>query len=128
MLELAAREFVQQKLLVVVVYDEPLGPERLAVRLCGYRACRLDHGVLWGGAANSRTHKNLAIRPRHGATGVRIDARQVELLELGLRLDHRIDQAVRYQPSARNRQFRLPRRWAGYRAQAAAPLRRRAGV
>jgi hypothetical protein len=43
-----------------------------------------------------------------------MDLRRAELLQLALRLDFRISQAVRYQPSRFNRHFRLPTIWAGF--------------
>jgi hypothetical protein len=83
-------------------------------RLVGVRAVPCEHGVAWGGEGNVRFAKNLALCPRPGARGSRVDARRTRVLELAQRLDHRIDQAMRLQPSGHNRQFRLPQVWAGF--------------
>ncbi len=111
------------KVLLVVVYDENFGRRFPVIRLRGFRASRVKHGVLWGGSENARLRKDLSLCPRPDAKGVRVDSRHTELLELALRLDHRIDQAVRFQPSAYNRRFRLPRLWAGFSQSMAATLR-----
>jgi len=110
------------KVLLVVVYDQRIGRRFPAIRLRGLRATRVAHGVLWGGAENARLCKEPSLCPRPGAKGIRVDSRHAELLELALRLDHRIDQAVRNQPSTYNRRFRLPRIWAGFTHGSAAAL------
>jgi hypothetical protein len=110
------------RVLLVVVYDAPDRRRRSTIRLCGYRARCCEHGVLWGGPRNVQFSKDLSLCPRPGARGMRVDSRRTGLLELALRLDHRIDQAMRLQPSAHNRQFRLPRVWAGYDRSRAAKL------
>ncbi len=111
------------KVLLVVVYDENFGRRFPVIRLRGFRASRIEHGVLWGGSENVRLRKDLSLCPRPGAKGVRLDSRRTDLLDLALRLDHRIEQAVRFQPSAYNRRFRLPRIWAGFRRGTAETLR-----
>jgi hypothetical protein len=110
------------RVLLVVVYDEPAAHRRWSIGVRAYRATRVQHGVLWGGAENARLRKDLALCPRPGGKGPRINSRNVEFLDLALRLDHRIEQAVRLQPSAHNRQFRLPRIWAGFGSADAAQL------
>ena len=118
-----AGELVElSKVLLVVVYDQHIGRRFPAIRLRGLRASRVEHGVLWGGAENARLRKDLSLCPRPGAKGMRVDSRHTELLELALRLEHRIDQAVRNQPSTHNRRFRLPRLWAGFSHRGATAL------
>lgn len=103
-----------EKLFVLIMHDEEFSPGRVAVRLSGYRVSRVEHGVQWGGTANSRLVKDLALAPRQFARGLRVDLTDATLLELALRLDRRIDQALRFQPSVSRRQLRLPGLWAGY--------------
>jgi hypothetical protein len=88
------------KLLLVAVYDDPRDKGRFAIRLCGNRASRVAEGVLWGGCDNARVYRDHSLIPRRGARGLRVDLRRAELLQPALRLDYRITQAVRYQPSA----------------------------
>jgi hypothetical protein len=102
------------KVTAVVVYDQPRGRGRSVTQLVGVGPIPCEHGVDWGGEGNVRIAKNLSLAPRPGARGSRIDARRTRLFELALRLDHRIDQAMRLQPSGHTRQFRLPQAWAGY--------------
>jgi hypothetical protein len=111
------------KLLALVVYDEPVGRDRPAVRVAGYRASRIDHGVQWGGPDHARIFKNLALAPRPGARGERFDLHDVELLEAALGLDRRVAQAARYPATVRNRSLRLPRLWAGFTLGLAGTLR-----
>jgi hypothetical protein len=111
------------KILAMLLYDEPVGRQRPAVRVVGYRACRVDDGVQWGGEGNARIFKNLALAPRPGARGERLDLHDGELLEAALGLDRRVDQAARYPASIRNRPLRLPKLWAGFRSHVASELR-----
>jgi hypothetical protein len=98
----------------VVVYDRLQGRSRSLTQLVGLRAVACEHGVVWGGEASLSFAKNLSITPRPGGRGSRLDARRTQLFELALRLDHRIDQATRMQPSGHTRQFRLPQVWVGF--------------
>jgi hypothetical protein len=68
---------------------------------------------MWGGAANNRIFKNLTLRPRAESRGERLDTNQSSLIELALRLDHRIAQGTQF--GTRHQKFRLPRLWAGFR-------------
>jgi hypothetical protein len=110
-------EFVEiERLLLVAVYDETYAPGRTAIRVLGCRGKRIPHGVQWGGIECSDIYKNLALMPRPGARHQRIDLLDTALLHTALRLHHRIDQALRYQPNIATRTLRLPRLWAGFRA------------
>jgi hypothetical protein len=102
------------KVTAVVVYDQPRGRGRSVTQLVGVRAVPCEHGVAWGGEGNVRFTKNPSLAPRAGSRGSRIDALRTRLFELALRLDHRIDQAMRLQSSGHTRQFRLPQAWVGF--------------
>jgi hypothetical protein len=104
------------RLLLVAVYDEEYSPKRRAIRVIGCRGKRIDHGVQWGGLECCEIYKDLGLSPLPRARGLRIDLADTQLLHLALRLHHRIDQALRFQPSLARRQLRLPRLWAGYKA------------
>jgi hypothetical protein len=110
-------------LLVLVVYDAKLPNGRVASRLLGYGVTTIAHGLQWGGAANSRLLKDLTLQPRARARGMRIDLWNSNLLQLALRLERRIDQAHRFQPSIAHRRLRLPRPWAGFLPRQAAGIR-----
>jgi hypothetical protein len=86
----------------------------MAVRVAGYRAKLADRDVQWGGAENHRLLKDLALLPKPFAKGLRIDSRNTGLLQLALRLDHRIQQALHHEQRISRQQLRLPRLWAGY--------------
>ena len=107
-------------LLVMLLYEDEIHSSRrtsrlrLPLRLVAYAASRVPHGVLWGGAANSRLFKDLMLTPQFRARGQRIDRRKVELLSLASKLDHRLRRAAR-RPAAPWPVLRLPRVWAGFR-------------
>jgi hypothetical protein len=102
------------QLVLVFVRDETIGRGCIAIRVIGYRAARIDHGVHWGGRGNIRFYKDLFNSPRPFAKGPVLDSRYASLLELALRLDHRIEQGRRQLQSIRQSELRLPRLWAGF--------------
>jgi hypothetical protein len=102
------------RLILVVVRDETIGQGRIAIRVVGYQASRIDYGVHWGGHGAMRFYKDLFRSPRPFAKGPILDSRYASLLELSLRLDHRIEQGRRQPQSIRQNELKLPRMWAGF--------------
>jgi hypothetical protein len=117
-----------ENLLVVLLYEDEFRsvdgsqPQRVPLRLAGYRVSRVPHGVAWGGADYSALYKDLMLTPQHPARGQRIDRSKVELLSLALKLDRRLTRAARH-PAAPWPRLRLPRLWAGFRSGDARGLR-----
>ena len=85
-----------EKLLLVVLHDEPAKHDQIIVRLAGFAACRVPWGIMWGGVENCRFSKNLLLQPVSGGPGLRLSTNSTELLQLGLQLDRDIEQHVRY--------------------------------
>jgi hypothetical protein len=84
---LADSQFAEiNSVVVFVLYeDESHYPDgtlstRVPLRLAAYRASRITHGVLWGGAANAVLHKDLMLAPNQHARGQRINIRKVDQL------------------------------------------------
>jgi len=102
-------------LTLVVLYDEPPRDGGGALSLAGFGARRVPWGVQWGGRRKSKFFKDLRLQPIPEAQGRRIDADDVELLELGLRLDREIQKHLRKRWLPVQRQPVLPRLWAGFR-------------
>src|SRR5690348_2055556 len=78
------------KLLLVVLYDEQRESRRLALRLCGYSAKIVPHGVQWGGPSQRRFCRDLALVPFAGAKRSRIDLSSGSLLDLAFQMEARI--------------------------------------
>jgi len=110
------------RLTIVVVHDHLLDLDRTVVRVSGYRATLGSHQVHWGGAENHRLLKDLTLVPKPFAKGLRIDSRNTGLLQLALRLDHRIQQALHHEQRISRTQLMLPRLWAGYKPSTADQL------
>ena len=108
---------------LVVLYDLPRGLQVLALCVASFTASRVSHGVQWGGLANRRFCKDLALQPAPHGQGYQLDLFEAEAVDLALRLNWRIDTALRYQRSAARASLRLPRLWAGFAADAAAEVR-----
>jgi hypothetical protein len=110
-------------LLIVLVYeDKSRRDDRGPLRLSAYHVGRVPHGVKWGGAENSRLHKDLTLAPKRGAHGLRVDSNKHDLLALALKLDRRLSRAARH-PAAPWRELRLPRLWAAFRGRHVGRLR-----
>ena len=62
-----------EKLLTVLLYDEPTDKGRLALRLVGYSASRVPWGVRFGGPEQCRFFKDLSLQPVPQARGYRLD-------------------------------------------------------
>jgi hypothetical protein len=102
------------RLLFVVLYDEREPGERPALRLTGFRAERIPHGVRIGGEGNCRIRKNLALRPKPDAKGPRPDLDNSKFLELGLQLERRIQSVMRMRHRPLPTLPKLPRLWAAF--------------
>ena len=91
-----------ENLLIVLLYEDEFRSvdgsqsQRVPLRLAGYRASCVLHGVQLGGAANSALFKDLMLGPQYAARGQRIDRSKVELLSLALKLDRRLTRAARH--------------------------------
>ena len=109
------------KLVLAVVYDETVARGN-TTRVAGYSGSRIPWGVRWGGAENSRFLKNLLLQPMPGAQGHRLDTASESLLRLALHLDRDIQRQLYYGRRWKDRQFRLPKLWAGFRAADAAAI------
>ena len=110
-----------EKLTMVLLYDEPIHSGPYALRLAGYCGNRIPWGVRFGGPANCRFLKDLALQPVPGGQGYRIDLADEELLALGLQLDREFDRHARFNRPVRERPS-LPRFWAGFRPEDAAGI------
>ena len=81
------QEYVEiEKLALILVHDEVLTDKRLAVRMVGYVGCRIPHGILWGGRGNACYYKDLLLAPRDRGSGLRLDRRRHDLVDMALRL------------------------------------------
>lgn len=110
-----------ERLTLLVLHDLPRG-DQVAVRLAAFAAGRVPHGVQWGGAAQRRLRKDLALAPAPRGQGLRLDLFDAPLVDAALRLNWRIDLALRYQRSAARARLRLPRLWAGFAEEVAADM------
>jgi hypothetical protein len=104
----------------ILVYDEAVGSGRTMVHLTGYRPQVTPAGVDW--TAEVAFQKTLTLTPRPFARGERIDSRWQGLLELGLRLDQRLQQAQRHPERLRRTPLRWPRLWAAFSPATAAKV------
>lgn len=103
-----------EKLVLVVLYDEPLGHGQNALRLAGFSGKRVPGGVRWGGPDQCRFFKDLLLQPVPDGRGMRLDVASSELLLLGLSMDRQVQCHARSRLPL-NRPIRLPRLWAGFR-------------
>ena len=104
-----------ENLLMVVVYDEPSNRRLPAIRVAGYATSRVNWGIKFGGAENSRFFKDLSLPPRPAAKGLRLNLLNDELLRLVLKLDQKVQYVsfrVARQLRGRGATFRSsPRTW-----------------
>jgi hypothetical protein len=110
------------KLVFVVLFDDPDERGRSALRLAGFSGRCIPWGVRWGGPEQSKFFKNLLLQPMPGARGLRLDTTSADLLRLGLQLDRDVQRHIRYGRRFKCPQVRLPRLWAGFRAADAANI------
>ena len=110
------------KVLLVIVHEEDIG-NRYAMRMVGYEATRVEHGVMWGGAENCRLYKDLTLQPMRVGSGLRLDTANLELFQMGMQLQSMLHRVCNYTPRAAHRLPQFPRLWAGYRSDAAAELK-----
>ena len=103
-----------EKLVLVVLYDEP-NRGLCPLRLAGLSGRPVAWGVRWGGPEGSKFFKDLRLQPLPHARGQRVDTRDTDLLQLGLRLEHQLQRNLgnRWLPVQRCPQ--LPKLWAGFR-------------
>lgn len=111
--------FELRQLMLVALHDDPIGRRVPALRLVGYGATQIDHGVAW---TECKFFKDLRIEPEYGASGLQLDSSQTELLHLALQLRSALYRCDRYYPKAARRQPQLPRLWAGFATTDAASL------
>jgi hypothetical protein len=111
-----------EKLLLVLLYDEPQENGTLSLRLAGYSSVRAPWGMMWGGAEQCRFFKDLLLYPTPQARGRRLDATRGQLLQLALRLDGHLTRHARYPWLIHRPHLQLPRLWAGFRASHVAHL------
>lgn len=111
-----------RQLLLVALYDEPIGRRAPALRLVGYAATQIEHGVQWGGFDNCRFYTDLRISPEYGGSGLQLDSSQTELLQLALRLKAELYRLDRFFPKAARSEPILPRVWAAFTRADAASL------
>ena len=112
---------VQIEHLILVVLRA--GQPEPALRLTGYTAKRVKWGIHWGGPQCNRFAKDLALEPRLGARGWRLDLARGELVQLGLRLEHELERHARIRQLPVKRRVELPRLWAGFRSSDARDLK-----
>jgi len=103
------------RLIVVAVYDAGKTEGVPTIRVAGYRPQITPTGVEWCSAKSVVLWKDLSLRPKPFAKTQRIDLRSRVLLQLALRLEHRIEQAERHLRRIERSTLQLPRLWAGYR-------------
>lgn len=111
-----------EKLTIILLYDEPIGRGRLALRLAGYSAQRIPWGVRFGGPDQCHFRKDLRLQPVPEAYGYRLDLADMDLLSFGLKLARELDRHDRYRQRRVREQIRLPKLWGGFREQDAANL------
>lgn len=97
--------------LLVSLFDDPIGRSAPAMRLVGYGASQIDHGIEW---SDCKFYKDLRIEPEWGASGLQIDSSQTELLHLALRMRAELYRFDRYYPRSARSEPQLPCVWAGF--------------
>ena len=75
-----------ERLTLVVLYDEPVRHDQMALRLAGYSGTEVPWGVMWGGAEQNRFFKDLSLQPLPQGRGLRLDLVRPRLLRIGLQL------------------------------------------
>jgi hypothetical protein len=103
-----------ERLILTVLYDEPLPRGGVAVRLAGFTGRRIPWGVRWGGPGQCRFFKDLRLQPVPGGPGLRVDLAHERLLRLGLQLAHQLDRRLRHPSPVIRDEIRLPCLWAGF--------------
>ncbi|QDU26256.1 hypothetical protein ETAA8_13320 [Anatilimnocola aggregata] len=111
------------RLLTVVVFDDPIGRAFPALRVAGYGARQVPHGVQWGGPDNSKFYKDLRLEPEAGGWGLRIDTFNCDVLHIAMQLQATLHRVDRFTPRSATLQPQLPRLWAGFPAQEAESMR-----
>ncbi len=106
-----------EKLTMVLLYDAVIRPDHYALRLAGYSASRIPWGVRFGGSENCQFFKDLLLQPVPQGPGYRLDLADTELLALGLQLERELDRHARYRQRQVRNALRLPKLWAGFRAE-----------
>ncbi len=101
----------------IVVFDDP---DR-GVQLVGFRPRLVGNSVDW--TAEIVMRKSLSSCPRPYARGRRLDSRWRSLLELALRLEHRLHQAQRHLRRMEQAPLRWPQLWSAFAADAAEGLK-----
>jgi len=104
-----------EKLVLVVLYDEPAGQGQHSLRLAGYSGASVPWGVKWGGSQQCKFNKNLLLQPVADGPGLRLSTAGSDLLRLGLQLDRDLDRHIRYPSLPVRPQLRLPYLWAGFK-------------
>lgn len=102
-----------------VVDDSP--SDYSALRVGGYRASRVPHGVQWGGVANAVLFKDFRLMPGCGARQQRLDCRKLDLLRRAITLSDLLVFGIQ-QPRLVRRNIELPMLWAAFRAGVAKKL------
>jgi hypothetical protein len=110
-----------EKLILVVLYDEPFGHGQQALRLAGYSGKLTSQGVQWGGPERCHFFKDLRLQPVRDGRGLRLDVASGDLIRLGLALDRTVECHARHRLAAQ-RPLRLPPLWAGFRPADAASV------
>jgi len=104
-----------ERVVLVVLHDEPHRGGGKALRLAGYSGRRVPWGAHWGGRRCSKFFKDFALQPVPAARGRRVNADDSRLMNLGLRLDSEITRCLDDRWRAVRRFPVLPRLWAAFR-------------
>jgi hypothetical protein len=103
-----------EKLCLVILSEQPIGPRHGALPLAGYGGRRVPWGVRFGGADQCRFLKDLSLQPVRGARGYRLDLARSELLALGLQLHGELQRHARYRQQQVRAGLQLPKLWAAF--------------
>ena len=107
---------------LVVLYNEPIDRDQLALRMAGYSGTQVPWGVMWGGAEQNRFFKDLSLQPVPEGRGLRLDLARPRLLRIGLQLERELDRYARHPTLAPRPNLRLPCLWAAFTPQHSAGL------
>ena len=110
-----------ERLTFILLYDQQIGSGPCALRLAGYSSNRVPWGVRFGGRANCRFLKDLALQPVLGGQGYRLDLANDKLLILALGLNRKLDRHTRLCQDDWVRPY-LPKLWAGFYPEEAAGI------
>jgi hypothetical protein len=102
---------------IVILCDEQFRRGQCALRLAGFSVSRIPWGIRFGGPGNCTFLKDLRLQPVPQGRGYRLDLADTELLTLGLQLERELDRQARYRQGQVQNVIRLPKLWAGFRAQ-----------